>query len=389
MISVRQNIRSTHFMEAFHQILQSKAQYETFDAEAPLVLYGAGDLGRMAMDYCKHLGLNVAAVVDRNPEPQTHDNILPDIDLLLPEQVDPKLKNDALIAICVATCPYEPIKRQLLDEGWKNIIPFYDLAEAYRDKHPLGNGWYAPPFTDKDISRIHQVMSSWDDERSKAYYLQFLAWRRLREEWVFEDAPVIAQNRFFIPELLSVLHEKESFLDVGAHTGKVIERFLEILNFRFEHIVAIEPDELSFPELLKNIESFDPTVSSRIEALPIAVGEKTAMKGFYHGLGYASQFSDLSASVIPVHAIDDVYVTPSFIKIHIEGFELDALKGAFNTLQHYRPVLVVTSYHNSQGIWELPLWMMDNLPDYKFLMRLHSWCGTGAVIYAVPHERRP
>ena len=102
-------------MEAFHQILQSKAQYETVDAEAPLVLYGAGDLGRMAMDYCKHLGLNVAAVVDRNPEPQTHDNILPDIDLLLPEQVDPKLKNDALIAICVATCPYEPIKRQLLE----------------------------------------------------------------------------------------------------------------------------------------------------------------------------------------------------------------------------------------------------------------------------------
>jgi hypothetical protein len=30
---------------------------------------------------------------------------------------------------------------------------------------------------------------------------------------------------------------------------------------------------------------------------------------------------------------------------------------------------------------------METLPDYRFLFRIHSWCGTGAVIYAIPDER--
>ncbi len=27
---------------------------------------------------------------------------------------------------------------------------------------------------------------------------------------------------------------------------------------------------------------------------------------------------------------------------------------------------------------------METLPDYRFLFRAHSWCGTGAVVYAIP-----
>jgi hypothetical protein len=30
---------------------------------------------------------------------------------------------------------------------------------------------------------------------------------------------------------------------------------------------------------------------------------------------------------------------------------------------------------------------MQTLSGYRFLFRNHSWCGTGAVIYAIPQER--
>jgi hypothetical protein len=30
---------------------------------------------------------------------------------------------------------------------------------------------------------------------------------------------------------------------------------------------------------------------------------------------------------------------------------------------------------------------MQTLPRYRFLFRAHSWCGTGAVVYAIPQER--
>jgi hypothetical protein len=50
-------------------------------------------------------------------------------------------------------------------------------------------------------------------------------------------------------------------------------------------------------------------------------------------------------------------------------------------------VIAATVYHNDDGIWKTPLWMMHSLEDYRFLFRVHSWCGTGAVLYAIPAER--
>ena len=80
-------------------------------------------------------------------------------------------------------------------------------------------------------------------------------------------------------------------------------------------------------------------------------------------------------------------MTPTYMKFHLEGWELPALKGANRTIREHRPIIAVTSYHNEQGIYELPSWLMENLASYKFIFRLHSWCGTGAVTYCIPLER--
>ena len=63
------------------------------------------------------------------------------------------------------------------------------------------------------------------------------------------------------------------------------------------------------------------------------------------------------------------------------------MRGARQTLIDCRPIVAATVYHNDDGIWRTALWLMETLPRYRFLFRLHSWCGTGAVIYAIPHER--
>lgn len=40
----------------------------------------------------------------------------------------------------------------------------------------------------------------------------------------------------------------------------------------------------------------------------------------------------------------------SFIKLHLEGGELDALKGGQQSLTRRRPIVVATVYHNDDGI---------------------------------------
>jgi hypothetical protein len=88
------------------------------------------------------------------------------------------------------------------------------------------------------------------------------------------------------------------------------------------------------------------------------------------------------------NTIDAADLATGFVKLHLEGGELDALKGGVAYFRQNRPIIAVTVYHNDDGLWRTAHWMHGNLDDYSLLMRTHSWCGTGAVIYALPNERK-
>jgi FkbM family methyltransferase len=278
-----------------------------------------------------------------------------------------------------------PLEQSLFELGFKHVAPFYDLAENFRHLHPLSNGWFAPPLTVEDQANTARALTRWNDDVSRAHHLQFLAWRRLREEWMFDTAQP-SDNRFFIPEITGVLHRDEVFLDGGAYHGDVTRTFVEQTHGAFKQIIAIEPDPGSRAKLemaLRSRMPDDPRVSVRDCALTDRDGEAP----FHDGLGYASQLSDTGRMQATLHQIDALDLVPTFVKLHLEGAELAALRGARRTLLSDRPIVVATVYHNADGIWRTPLWLMEALPNYRFLFRVHSWCGTGAVVYAIPNER--
>jgi FkbM family methyltransferase len=352
----------------------------------PLALYGAGNLGRLARNFVQAVGRDVAMVLDRNAHAMADDPAWIGIALRHPDEVQERDKRHLLFAVCVATSPYVPLQRSLHEIGFRHVVPFYDWAENFRDRHPLSNGWFAPPLAAADRTATGEVLSRWDDDTSRAHHLQFLAWRRLREEWTFEDAPVPDCERFFIPAVTQVLHERESLLDGGAHHGLVSEALASHTGGRFAQIVAIEPDPASRGTMTGRLRSAlgqDP----RVAVVDCALGERSGDALFHGGLDYASQLSSTGTMTVQVRTIDSLGVSPSFIKLHLEGHELSALKGARETLARCRPIVAVTVYHNADGIWKTPAWLMETLPASRFLFRVHSWCGTGAVVYAIPHER--
>jgi FkbM family methyltransferase len=351
-------------------------------ADRPLALYGAGNLGRLARDFLRAVGLDFAFVIDRDAARLSNDPAWADARLLHPDAVTASDKREVLVAVSVTTSPYVPIERALIEQGFEHVVPFYDLAENFRDRHPLSNGWFAAPLTTKDRDNAAKVLQRWDDDISRAHHLQFLAWRRLREEWTFEGAPPTACRRFLIPEVTSVLHGDEVFLDGGAHIGIVTEAFVTQTAGQFRNVVAVEPDPASHARCRQALGG-DP----RIDVLGCALGDRDGRALFHDGLGYASQLSDTGAMWAEVRTIDALGLAPSFVKLHLEGGELSALKGARRTLLAHRPIVAATVYHNADVIWRTPLWLMETLPDYRFLLRLDAWCGTGAVIYAIPRER--
>jgi FkbM family methyltransferase len=376
--------RATHILR---QLVQTPITCAPRQVDKPLVLYGAGNLGRMARQYFERIAVPVERVVDANAQLHRGDPFWAGVHIVSPTEVLPGERSTSLLAVCVATASFSRLSEELGSQGWTDMVPFYDIAEAYRDRHPLGNGWFAGQLDQTDTDNIETVLSGWQDDISRAHHLQFIAWHTLREDWLFDDAPVTTDDRYFIPEVLSLLGGDEIFCDLGAHHAEVILRFLQIAGNRFKEIWAIEPDKENHALLCGELQKLDAQIRQKIHTLPCVLGAQSVRGNFFHGLGYASQLSELGKHSVEVKAFDQLGIAPTFLKLHLEGWELDALKGSLQTLQTHRPIVAATTYHNRQGLWELPQWIMTMLPDYRFLFRLHSWCGTGAVIYGIPGER--
>ncbi len=296
------------------------------------------------------------------------------------ERGDPIPVAGARVAVSVVTSPYVTIKSSLAARGCADVVPFYDLAESLRGHHPLSNGWFADPLTPAEQREIEGVHAGWDDDVSRAHHLQFIAWRRLREEWTFDGAPVSTQ-RYFIPEVVACLRDRETFLDGGAHHGAVSLAFAgKIAGLR---VIAVEPDVGNRAVLGDRLRGL---VVAEILGCALAAEDGTA--AFSEGYGFASKLSAFGQTQVSARALDSLDVEPSFIKLHLEGGELDALRGARETLRAQRPIVTATVYHNADGLWRTASWLMRELDDYRFLFRNHCWCAAGAVVYAIPRERR-
>ena len=368
--------------ELLQNILLSKIELFPRKIDKPVIIYGAGSLGKMAKDFFRCLDIPFLYVVDKNASKYKTDEHWQNVEIIHPDDVKKTDKEDCLLVVCIVTMPLMKLQDELKNNGWKDIAFFYDVSETYRDRYPLNNGWFLGKFNDKEKESIEKVFYSLADDISRAYYTQFLAWRKLRIELLFDGFEINEDNRFFIPEITGVLKESEVFVDCGAHKGFVTEKFLKTVNNKYKAIYVIEPDYANFETLEARLRNIPNTT-----ILKCALSSKNGEERFYQGFDFASKLSKNGNDLAKTVMLDSLNIKATFIKMHLEGGELDALQGAVNTIQEYRPILVITIYHNSDGVWRIPLFLINNTKNYKYHMRLHSWGGTGAVFYAIPEEK--
>jgi len=85
---------------------------------------------------------------------------------------------------------------------------------------------------------------------------------------------------------------------------------------------------------------------------------------------------------VPAVRIDDITNNATFIKMDIEGAELNALKGAKKTIIANTPKLAISIYHQLNDLWEIPIYIKQLVPEYKLYVRHHSKTIAETVLYA-------
>lgn len=177
-------------------------------------------------------------------------------------------------------------------------------------------------------------------------------------------------------------HAAERFVDCGASIGESISALLEISNLQIDRAWLFEPDRINV-QTLQNVKSrlvaVAPELDERIELFPCAVGEGPGSATFRHVGGHGGNVVSQVAPTeygqvhsVAVVALDDVIEGPTLIKMDVEGSELDALKGARETIAKARPRLCISAYHRANDLVELSEYVLSVRPDYRIGLRHHT-----------------
>lgn len=150
------------------------------------------------------------------------------------------------------------------------------------------------------------------------------------------------------------------FLDVGANRGEAIQ---SILMMRPDaSVIAFEPNHY-LTEKIRKVYKNDPRVEIRDFGLGSADGSFRLFVPFYNNFmfdglasfkerrarnwlvnrmyGFNSKKLEVKKVVCQVKRLDDLDLAPCFIKIDVQGFEYEVLRGAANTLSKCKPVVLM------------------------------------------------
>ncbi|GEM_PF-1187691 len=216
-------------------------------------------------------------------------------------------------------------------------------------------------------SKIVEELSFINDERLKNMTASHLA----AESYSYKD--IVYPN------------DKKAILDVGAYNGDTATMFSYLSKnatvYAFEPVIELNGQLNIAMQLSPNIKVIQKGAWSKTTTLKF----NTLRRDNYIGVG--SFVSDEGEDEIDVIAIDDFAKNDNinmidFIKMDIEGAEVNALNGAYNTISKYKPDLAICIYHEPSHLWEIPLWIKRNFPEYKIYVDHKHMHPVESVCYA-------
>jgi hypothetical protein len=129
-------------------------------------------------------------------------------------------------------------------------------------------------------------------------------------------------------------------------------------------------------------------MKTRIRIVQSAVGSKRDLVTFNATGTAGSSFGDGNYQVqcVPLdELLDDT--EPTFIKMDIEGAELDALLGTRSIIERNAPILAICLYHAQEHLWQVPLLIQSFNSKYDFFLRRYADECWELVCYAIPKNR--
>ena len=240
-----------------------------------------------------------------------------------------------------------------------------------------------PTFIHDNILYLRAFYENLSDQHSKDSLVAYLL-SKTRQDMKYLP-PVFDKQQYFPSGVIS-LSGHESYFDCGAYTGDTIADFLKASGGSYNRIWAAEPDRSNYKQLQLYIKNGQLT---NIEAINKGIYSHTGRLPFQEDGSMLSMIIDESERTIKVDTIDNITAGApvTCIKMDVEGAELQALQGAEQTIRAYKPVLSISIYHKKRDLIDIPLYIKEIAPDYRFYFRVHKKLAIDTVLYGVVESK--
>ena len=328
-----------------------------------IILWGAG----FALEDCiNSIGRDkISAVFDNDP--QKWNKTIQGFEVRAPKELNQYYDEHTAVVISANGYEYE-IGKALTEKGVRAESLFGNsnqVVENYR---------YLPGVIDENYDNILQVKDWLYDEESKEYYLNFIKACLSRNPLFYKDNP-LASGIYGYKANIDVEPAKGSVIaDCGAFIGDSARIFLNKTDNDCT-IYCFEPVKENYNRLrewaeknnLKNIFPVNSGVGASSYEDKVYSTEEVTTKGAVGMNRFEAEKPVISK--IKVDTIDNMIKgRVDYIKMDIEGFEMQALRGAENTIKNNTPKMLISAYHKVTDMWEIPQYVRQVNSNYKVIL---------------------
>lgn len=292
---------------------------------------------------------------------------------------------------------FEKISELITENNLNDIIDAVARGLGASYITPLPAGGYRNNKTDRhycyvikdlkeNLKHYRWLYNKLEDPRSKEVFLNLIRYRIIPYSKFLKDACDKEHEQYFDPDIVHC-DADEVFVDCGGFIGDTVESFVR--NYKdYKQIITFEPSLDNFHQCMQTASKY-----RNVFVKPFGVGKKEDRITFAQ-TGASSTFiidgnNKQNVSEVKITSLDaDIDEPVSFIKMDVEGYEIDALIGSKRHIQNENPKLAICVYHLPSDIWEIPRLIDTINPNYRFYLRhyndVQSW---ETVLYAIPKAK--
>ena len=371
-----------HFFESLHAPIAVHG-FSDFRSQ-PILLYGAGNLGKKLHACLVQNGIQPLGFIDRNAERCTVPT-----PVFLPDAGELRPYRDAVVILAglFGRTQDAAIRKTLQKIGFTHIYALHEIDwNAIESRTFLSHmfiGSYDPADLPRDEQQIRAAYELFSTEEERDFFLAALTAYHAHDVTRF-PLPLSLEGQYLAADVPEQMDYRR-LIDCGAYDGDTLRSILQS-GREIEAYAAFEPQG----DLCAGIQTYirERTEIREASILPLGVSDCYEQLRFTETTDgrSAAKADPAGAAVLPCAPLDGVLrgFRSTMIKMDIEGMEPRALAGAAEMIRQHRPQLSICVYHDISHLWSIPLQIKELYEGYRLYIRTYQFMGLETVVYAVP-----